>query len=544
MVDKQLKNISFSNWVLGFALFAGGLLRLWLIFSNHYLSPDGAHYASLGYHLIHSGQYVSNGSQFPDIIQPPLYPLFLGLLSLLFKPLLAGKLVSFVFGLGLIVLVYRFVERLSQNGLLAGVTALLVSFNPAFVSISAQVATESLYFFLLFLAFVWLLFYLNDEQKRNKRLLSGAALAVGFAYLTRPETVSYIFMIMLILIIWKRKFRALITFSTIILMFVVVYSLFVFLVSGKVSVYPKIKFVRLHSRISRFLLAEDQKAGRQFDFKMHLNRVRYSLNSSGDEILANALFNRTETLAQVTNKKTPKIRQLKQFLKFARVNFGKALKKFLWGLILPPGYLLFLLIGFLKFRWKKHKGLGLYCCFFILPTFLVLMANVEQRFMFFPGLILMPMVAYGLMRFSELVFKSVKNVKRQGMALSFLLFLVVLTALPGYAQAFRNMRQNDYYYSAGRWLKSQIGQQATVGATVPQAVYFSGLKYVVLPFAPLDSLQLYLLKKQVDFILIESKDRLRRPWQLEPPEWPVFLNLVGIKQFDDQKIFLLRVKKE
>ena len=91
------------------------MFRLIFIFTNHDLSPDGEHYVSLGYHLLHSGQYVSNGSQFPDIVQPPFYPFLLGVFSFVFEPVLAGKLISFLAGMSLIVAVYLFVKRLSQS---------------------------------------------------------------------------------------------------------------------------------------------------------------------------------------------------------------------------------------------------------------------------------------------------------------------------------------------------------------------------------------------------------------------------------------------
>ncbi len=524
------------------ALTAGAVLRLIFIFTNHDLSPDGAHYASIGYHLLHAGQYVSDGSQFPDIIQPPFYPFLLGVFSIIFEPVLAGKLISFLAGMGLIVAVYLFVKRLSAKPFLAEISALLVSFNPALIYVSARVATEAVYFLLLFVSFACLLFYLKENG--SQKLVSCAALAGGLAYMTRPETVSYLLMMLIILIVWRKRVKGLLIFTGITVFFVFAYALFVFSVSGDFKVYPKISFVRVHSQISRHFLNEDEKQHKKTDFKFHLNRVRYSLNPSADELLANAVFTGEETLPTMVGEKRPANKKIGKFLKYTVGNSFKALKKFLWGQILPPGYLFFLIIGLLKFPWNKNRGLVLYCAFFLLPTFLVLMANVEQRFLYFPGLILMPLVAYGVLKFSEQFAIYLKNLKSEKTLLLMAVIFVFLSSVPNYAQTYRIMLKNEYYYSAGQWLDQIVDQQATIAATVPQSIYFAKRKFVVLPFAPLDSLQLYLLKKQVNFILIESKDRLRRPWQLEKKQWPPFLELVAVKKINDQTMFLLRVKKE
>ena len=545
MRTKLLKTVYQRNnqrELLYLALTAGAIFRLIFIFSNHDLSPDGAHYASLGYHLLHAGQYVSNGSQFPDIVQPPFYPFLLGVFSFVFEPVLAGKLISFLAGMSLIVAVYLFVKRLSQKTFLAEVSALLVSFNPALIYVSARVATEAVYFLLLFVSFACLLFYLKENG--SQKLVSCAAFAIGLAYLTRPETVSYLLMMLIILIIWRKKVKGMLIFTGIIVFFVLAYGLFVFSVSGDIKVYPKISFVRVHSQISRHFLNEDEKQHKKTDFKFHLNRVRYSLNSSADELLTNAVFAGQETLPSMVSEKRPADKKIKKFLVFTIGNTFKAIKKFLWGQILPPGYLLFLLIGILKFPWNKNRGLVLYCAFFLLPTFLVIMANVEQRFLYFPGLIMMPMAAYGILKFNEQFSIYIKKLKSEKTIALIAVIFVFLTSVPNYAQTFRTMLKNEYYYSAGHWLNQIVDHQATIAATVPQPIYFAKRRFVVLPFAPLDSLQLYLLRKQVNFILIESKDRLRRPWQLEKNQWPAFLELVAVKRFNNQTMFLLRVKKE
>ncbi|MHB2155324.1 ArnT family glycosyltransferase [Calditrichota bacterium GD2] len=530
--------------LLYLALISGVFLRLIFVFAGHYISPDGTHYALLGFNWLHHGHYVSGGSQFPDVIQPPLYPLLLGLFSFVVSPELGGKLVSLIFGLGLIAMAYWFVIRLSQNRKLAGVTALLVAFSPALVAVSSQVATESLFLFLLFSVFSTLSLFIKDEHPKARRFLILAGMCSGLAYLTRPEMIAYIFMAVIILLVWRKKIYSVLLYGTMVGFFVLLYALFVFSVSGRWALYPKIDFVRVHGQLSRYYLQQDALKGEETDFKEHLQRFRYSLAPDKKELFVNAVFEGRIKAPVVRTKEQNKTEKIQSFLVFAGKNWINAVKKFLWGLILPPGYLLFLLVGLLRFSWKRHKGLALYTAIFLLPTLNVLFVYVEQRFLYFPGLILMPLVAFGVFKFAELVSKEGKTSAREKRAVILIVVFLLTTAVPGYVRLHSNVRSKAYYYQAGQWLKQKTEEGAKIAAITPQAVYFARRPFVVLPYAPLDSLQLYLRENQVNYILKEYKRRSRTAEGANLESWPRFLQPVSSKVFDGHTMILLRVKKE
>ena len=526
------------------ALIIGALIRVWFIFSNHYISPDGTHYASLGHNFVHFGRYVSQGSQFPDIIQPPLYPFLIGIFSLFINSVIAGKLAALIFGLMQIVFFYWAVYKISNNKVLGEVSAVLLSLNPAFISISTQVATESVFYFFLFGVFAFLLLYFMEDKRNTKSYIVYSALFAGFAYLTRPEIIIYIFIIILLILFFRRKrMRDVLTYGWIIILFVIFYSGFILLNSGRIYFYPKIKFVQIHSKLSRYFKARDTQDIYTKNNKLFINKVRYSLNPAKNEIWANSIFWGIDRLPKYQNVSGFHSQRWKRFSTYLKSNFLKAFKKFIAGGILPFSYLLFLLIGIIKFKWRKHKKLVVYAISYLFPTLIILLTNVEQRFLYFPGLLAFPLIAYGVLSLQIPIFKSRQiNYLRSHKTNILLIFIIIMT-IPYYIKIYQKMTQNNYYYSASQWLKEQVPEGSIIAATVPQSVFFSDLKYVVLPFASLESSRKYLYKKQVDYILIESKDRFRRPWSVEQANWPKFIYQISSRQFDSQKMILFQVIK-
>ena len=80
------------------------LIRFFILKYFAILCLDCTQYVTLAKNLINKGQYVSDGSHFPDIIQPPLYPFILSVLIPLFdNPELTGRVISAIFGSLLII---------------------------------------------------------------------------------------------------------------------------------------------------------------------------------------------------------------------------------------------------------------------------------------------------------------------------------------------------------------------------------------------------------------------------------------------------------
>ncbi len=528
-----------------FLLLAAFLIRLIFILGGHYISPDGTHYASLGYHLFHDLRYVSDGAQFPDIIQPPLYPVLLGLLSLLLNPEYAGKFTSLLFGLALIAVLYRFTKRLTGNEKLAFAAALFVALDPAMVAVSSQVASEALYLFLLFALYATVLFYLRENRRSQ---IVAAALLNGLLYLTRPEGILYFVLLLLVFLVWRKPWRHVVMYFGLVMSFMVLYSWATHKELGYWTFSPKLNFVRAQGKVSRYFLQRDRQLNRTVEKKVRVQRTQYALSPHLKELAANEIFKKNKSalryfkISPRTSKE--KSRLLKQAARHLYSNVILAAKKFLNGLAFPLGFWIFLLFGLWRFPLKKWKSAAGFSALFLTPVLLVLFVNVEQRFLFMVPILLAPLLGRGWLRIEHFLQERLWPQKRSALSWIILYLFVFLSVYPGYAELWRKTRSKNYYYQVGRWLQKEIPDKKVVAAVRPQAVFFAGKRYCPLPFAPLDSLELYLRAKQAAFILLEEGDQKLRPGLLTLKRLPPFLRRDTTVQIQNKNFWLLRVTKE
>ncbi len=538
-----MKTTKYTFYII---LLLGLCLRLYFAFSSHYISPDGTQYASLGYHLFHDFHYSSNGGQFPDIIQPPLYPFLLGIFTFILHPEYAGKVVSLIFGLALIWGMFRFTLKLTANQKLALSSALFVAVDPALVAVSSQVATEALYLFLLFCLYALVLLYLLKAPLFKQIIAAG--IVTGLVYLTRPEGILYFGLIVLVLFLWRKPWRHVLTYMFIVFSFMAVYAFAVHSVLGYQSISPKLNFVRAQGKVSRYFLQQDRQLKRKVSTKVHEQRFRYALAPDKKELLANEIFNRKKAALNHVNTGHSKVKNpsllLQRFAKHLLTNFILAAKKFLTGWAFPWGFWLFLLFGLWRFPLKKWSEAVLFSAIFILPVGAVLFSNVEQRFFFIVPVLLAPLLGRGFLQIGRGLKKYIGIQKSPALSWIILLLFVILSVYPGYGDIWQKTSAKGYYYDLGRRLNREIPSGQKVAASVPQAVFFAGRLYCPLPFAPLDSLELYLRHKQAAFILLEEKDRQLRPGCIDIKHLPPFLELTKTWTINNKQFMLLHVKKE
>jgi len=160
------------------------LLRLSVLRLQTPTNPDGVYYATLGKHLV-SGNLQEGLSTF----WPPLYPLLVGLSSLVFRDIeTGGKFVSVMAGSVLVIPVYSLIRVLYGKDA-AFIGAFLVAIHPTLINHSTALLTESTYTTL----FLTVLF------AGLKAFSSGAYVAffsvgvtLGACYLLKPEAIGYV----------------------------------------------------------------------------------------------------------------------------------------------------------------------------------------------------------------------------------------------------------------------------------------------------------------------------------------------------------------
>jgi 4-amino-4-deoxy-L-arabinose transferase-like glycosyltransferase len=164
---------------------------------------DSDQYVDLATNLLH-GHY--SGSLYPrdDLIRPPVYPLFLALVILIFSDPKWVSLVHVLIVLVNCLILYRIgLDLKHRNVGLAAIVIYLLSINVLFDSLN--VMTETLASLLLMLA-IWLLLKFWLTQKSQWLVLSG--LCMGAGALNRPIVYPLFIVwgfLLLLIWTWERK---------------------------------------------------------------------------------------------------------------------------------------------------------------------------------------------------------------------------------------------------------------------------------------------------------------------------------------------------
>jgi 4-amino-4-deoxy-L-arabinose transferase-like glycosyltransferase len=183
-------------FVAGCALVAFALRLLLVLSVESVISPDGVVYAGLGRSLA-AGNFAGTLSPF----YPPLYPLLVGLSSLVFRDVeFAGRFVSVVAGALLVVPVYA-LARDSYGARVARLAAVIVALHPLLIYYSSVLLTESTYT----LAFTcgvhagWAALARAAAITNDETFMRGAwrthfiaGVVFGACYLIKPEAVGFV----------------------------------------------------------------------------------------------------------------------------------------------------------------------------------------------------------------------------------------------------------------------------------------------------------------------------------------------------------------
>jgi len=178
------------------ALATGALLRLPILLNAPAIELDGIGYATMADDFTRGlfGRALSS-------VFPPVYPLSVALLHLAIPDVeLAGRLVSFAFGILLIYVSFLFAKRLLRDDARALWAAILLALQPYLIRYSGQVLSESLATFLF--ATTVFTFYIGWQDGR-RGYIAASGLCLTLTYLTRPEYV--VFYAPFLLYLWARR---------------------------------------------------------------------------------------------------------------------------------------------------------------------------------------------------------------------------------------------------------------------------------------------------------------------------------------------------
>jgi 4-amino-4-deoxy-L-arabinose transferase-like glycosyltransferase len=186
--SKHSKEQRYTGMLLGAIVGLSLVLRLvWAVWYTGAIEPEGAEYARIAENLRNGIGYVGIASPGPQVIFPPLYPIFIATVSFMTGDYeWASRLISIISGAVLPLPLLGIASRLynRRTGLVA---SLLAALHPFLINLSATCYSESLYFTLLF-AGIYLV--LRGLDKRSLGLWFLVGILFGLSYLTRPEALG------------------------------------------------------------------------------------------------------------------------------------------------------------------------------------------------------------------------------------------------------------------------------------------------------------------------------------------------------------------
>lgn len=497
-----MRNNLIKEWQLlaGFVLLAFAV-RLFLLRYEYVLSPDGVYYALLGKNLV-SGNFREGLSTY----WPPLYPLLVGLSSLLFHDLeFSGRFVSLLTGSLLVIPVYLW-SRDSYGKEVAYLSVILTILYPSLTFYSTLVATEPTYTLLLMTGILtgWSAI---SKGSRGAFFLTG--LILGLCYLTRPEAIGYAGL-MVVIILSTRLFSNQLRLKKIL------FNILILLLGFIVLSFPYTLY--LHQETGVWTISEKLNAHFSVS-EIDSNSRWFGLSDDGQSTLADRLWagNRIEERSHPVKAAIMSGTGKRDLLNFLFLHL-KALKieyEVMIPQIFPPIFIILSGLGLFGTIWSKERvGREIYLLVFLISTLIGYAIMVPTERYLVPLLpILICWASKGFVEFENWLLKTTgyKNESISGRNLKLLrvLFLsaLLLSLLPQITEPIRAEKRNQSFElkEVAEWIKDNTNSLPLVMSTSPLTAFYSGGRHIYLPDEEYPEVLEYARRKKVDYIVINER---------------------------------------
>jgi 4-amino-4-deoxy-L-arabinose transferase-like glycosyltransferase len=452
---------------------AAFLLRILLLWRFEYvISPDGVAYLTLGRALV-GGDFQQGLSTY----FPPLYPLLVGLATLVFRdPELAGRMVSVVAGSLLVVPTYRLVRR-RHGARAARLGACLVALHPLLVYYSTVLLTEATYT-LLFTCGVVAGWSALSSGKARTHALAGALF--GACYLLKPEASGFL-LLLLVPVLGAKLFRRERTWQSC-------------------------------ARNALSLCAGFVLLALPYLIYLHAQTGAWTLSGK----LAGHLWQGDRAPGD-----TPPPSVLMPDVTTAVVQLTKALRyEFeVFNLIFPPPFIALAALGLFRTGWTRARfRREIYLASFVaaaLAGYAVTLPNIRFLVPLLP--LLLCWTSKGVIEFEGWMVETLRRrgggneLTRRARRLVVPLVVAVLLAslLPLSVYLLRGDKWSDYHGQkrAALWIKEQTpGRAPTVMSTAPVAAFYAGGRHVQLVDEDYAALVARARRERVDYIVVNERN--------------------------------------
>lgn len=483
------------------------LIRYSFIPHESIINGDGAYYTILGERFV-SGDFAGGISAYWS----PLYSVLTGFSSLLFAERdFSGRFVSLIAGSLLIIPAY-FLMRDFIGRLSACVVAILLVFHPFLILSSGWVMTESVYTLIL-TTFVLSGWHALSKGKLQVFLITG--LLLGAAFLTKPEAVGYLFLMLLLAPAAKFVFPNLSFARAGLNCLVLLLGFAFFFLPYFLYLHQKTGEWTLSQKITVNLPAADFEGG------------LLTLSSDGRMTLKDRLWGDdydTEYKPEIPAvKPTPIPFNFERLSSDVYILGSKSIILLTHQLrnyfpaILPIPFAILAMAGFFCGRWTRTTvAKRIYLCSFVICTLLGYAASaVELRYLFPIIPLLIAWAAHGVVELSDWLagaFKWIFPTRRELKPVFIAVCILILAVGGSVPLFFRVFESRDITSTpfeekrAGLWINEQSNQvQPTIISSHITAAFYANGKHLYLPDEELSRVVEYARFRRADYLVFSER---------------------------------------
>jgi 4-amino-4-deoxy-L-arabinose transferase-like glycosyltransferase len=522
-------------------LLALGLRLWWALRFGHAIEQEGAEYARIGENLINGRGYVGIFDNGPQLNFPPLYPILIGVTSLVTRDSeVAARGLAILFGVLLVLPMFAIAEHL-YGRTVAKVVALITVLHPVLIAGAASTYAEGPYLTLLVFGLFWLITWVTD--RRIVQVIF-AGLTFGLAYLVRPEAFVLLGAFAGCIVVvgaWQRSRPMIKAGVALALAFLVVALpniIFLTATTGKLRIEAKGTLAyQWGSRINAGMSYEE------------------SIMGIGDDLSDQGVFMKPNL--EVINAPPPTLRQYAAFLfTAAKRNAGDLMNVIVNEHAFGSPFLFALaFLGLFRSAWPPRRlQLESVLVLTLAMTLFVLLTVQALWLRYFYSLLGLLLIWGGkgadeLCDWGRATIDAVTGRAAVGNFVGGLLrwtavgavLLLALRAIPGVDQ-FRESRFPERA-SAGRWIASQSPSRPIVMDNGLQVAFYSGGALRFMPYTTSELALKYIAKKKPDYVVLHSLSKNELPYGAEwfdhgiPDQRATLVHTEGALPQDEIKIY-------
>lgn len=492
------------------------VIRLIFLPRDAVVNPDGSYYTLLGERFM-SGDFGGGISAYWS----PLYSILTGIFITVFDDReLGGRFVSLLAGTLLVIPAYLLIRDLYGNHQ-AYIGAFLMVLHPLLIKFSGIVMVESLYTF-IFLTFVLFGWYALKSGKLATFFITG--LILGASYLTKPEAIGFLFLMLLLLI-------GSVIFGSVLSIRRSIAGYFILLTGFAVLFLPYV--LCIHSKTGEWTISKKISVNvPAFDFEGGLLQMAPDGRSTmkdiiwGDDYRANYRESKTEVESSVETTKPYAYSQLVPdavILGARGLGLIKYQLKHYLPELLPFPLMLLAIIGFFARPWQSERlAIEIYLVSIVACTVIgYALSAIETRYLLPLIPILIAWAANGIVEFSNWAIESAKphfqtitKLKPQHLQAVTLMILVAVLS-PRFVATVKANGIEDVPFEekeAGVWIKNRSnGSRPLVLSSNITVAFYAEAKHLYIPDADISAIIDYAKMQKADYLVFN------RRWGVDMP---------------------------